>query len=50
LLACDDLEWARGQAWAFQQAMGLVWYYRDSNPTMSEMGRRTLEQIERERH
>jgi aminoglycoside phosphotransferase (APT) family kinase protein len=45
LLASDDLEWARGQAWAFQQAMGLVWYYSDSNPTMSEMGRRTLDRI-----
>jgi len=21
-LECDDLEWARGKAWAFQQAMG----------------------------
>ena len=45
LLASDDLEWARGQAWAFQQAIGLVWYYADSNPTMSEMGRRTLDRI-----
>jgi hypothetical protein len=24
-LRCDDLEWERGKAWAFQQAMGLVW-------------------------
>lgn len=23
-LWCDDLEWARGKAWAFEQAMGLV--------------------------
>ncbi len=44
-LRCDDLEWARGQAWAFEQAMGLVWYYAQSNPTMSEMGRRTLRRI-----
>lgn len=44
-LACDDLEWARGTAWAFQQAMGAVWYYVDSNPAMSLMGRRTLERI-----
>ena len=34
-LGCDDLEWERGRAWAFEQAMGLVWYYRDSNPAMS---------------
>jgi aminoglycoside phosphotransferase (APT) family kinase protein len=45
-LQCDDLEWERGQAWAFQQAMGLVWYYADSNPAMSELGRRTLERIQ----
>jgi aminoglycoside phosphotransferase (APT) family kinase protein len=45
-LRCDDLEWERGKAWAFQQAMGLVWYYADSNPAMSRMGRRTLERIQ----
>jgi aminoglycoside phosphotransferase (APT) family kinase protein len=44
-LSCSDLEWERGKAWAFQQAMGLVWYYAESNPTMSEMGRRTLDRI-----
>jgi aminoglycoside phosphotransferase (APT) family kinase protein len=44
-LRCDDLEWARGAAWAFQQAMGTVWYYADSNPSMSLMGRRTLKRI-----
>jgi aminoglycoside phosphotransferase (APT) family kinase protein len=41
-LECDDLEWARGRAWAFEQAMGLVWYYAESNPAMSRLGRRTL--------
>ncbi|MEU1969157.1 aminoglycoside phosphotransferase family protein [Micromonospora sediminicola] len=44
-LGCDDLMWERGRAWAFQQAMGLVWYYRESNPVMSRTGRRTLERI-----
>ncbi|WP_329124815.1 aminoglycoside phosphotransferase family protein [Streptomyces sp. NBC_01465] len=44
-LGCDDLEWERGKAWAFQQAMGVVWYYVASNPTMSSMGRRTLDRI-----
>ncbi|WP_084959643.1 aminoglycoside phosphotransferase family protein [Thermoactinospora rubra] len=44
-LGCDDLEWERGKAWAFVQAMGLVWYYVDGNPAMSRMGRRTLERI-----
>ncbi|MGW4646636.1 aminoglycoside phosphotransferase family protein [Kitasatospora sp. NPDC004289] len=44
-LGCDDLEWERGRAWAFQQAMGLVWYYVESNPAMSAMGRRTLDRL-----
>jgi aminoglycoside phosphotransferase (APT) family kinase protein len=44
-LGCDDLDWARGRAWAFEQAMGAVWYYVESNPAMSRMGRRTLERI-----
>jgi aminoglycoside phosphotransferase (APT) family kinase protein len=44
-LGCDDLDWERGKAWAFQQAMGAVWYYVDSNPPMSRMGRRTLERL-----
>jgi len=44
-LGCDDLEWERGKAWAFVQAMGVVWYYVESNPTMSRMGRRTLDRI-----
>jgi aminoglycoside phosphotransferase (APT) family kinase protein len=45
-LGCGDLEWERGKAWAFQQAMGTVWYYAESNPAMSRMGRRTLQRIE----
>ncbi|WP_084532413.1 phosphotransferase [Nocardia miyunensis] len=44
-LGCDELEWERGRAWAFQQAMGLVWYYHDSNAPLSRMGRRTLERV-----
>jgi aminoglycoside phosphotransferase (APT) family kinase protein len=44
-LGCDDLEWERGKAWAFEQAMGLVWYYAESNPVMSRMGRRTLRRL-----
>jgi len=38
-LGCGDLDWERGKAWAFEQAMGLVWYYVGSNPSMSRMGR-----------
>ncbi|MEU4425861.1 aminoglycoside phosphotransferase family protein [Actinoplanes sp. NPDC024001] len=44
-LGCDDLEWARGQAWAFEQSLGLVWYYEVSNPVMAAIGRRTLERL-----
>jgi aminoglycoside phosphotransferase (APT) family kinase protein len=46
-LGCSDVQWSRGAAWAFEQAMGLVWYYVDSNPTMSRWGRRTLDRIVR---
>ncbi|MDO3335146.1 aminoglycoside phosphotransferase family protein [Mycobacteroides abscessus] len=38
----DEPQWQRGRAWAFQQAMGLVWYYAETNPAMSRLGRRTL--------
>lgn len=44
-LGCDDAEWERGAAWAFQQAIGLVWYYLDSHPGMTELGRSTLNRI-----
>jgi len=44
-LNCDDLEWERGKAWAFEQSMGAVWYYVRSNPAMSLMGQRTLHRI-----
>jgi aminoglycoside phosphotransferase (APT) family kinase protein len=44
-LGCGDLDWERGKAWAFEQAMGAVWYYIESNPAMSRMGRRTLDRI-----
>ncbi|MGC5173138.1 aminoglycoside phosphotransferase family protein [Microbacterium sp. DT81.1] len=41
----DDIEWARGAAWAFAQAMGLAWYYHDTNPVMSRLGLITLARI-----
>lgn len=44
-LGADRLEWQRGAAWAFQQAMGLVWYYQNSNPGMAQLGRSTLARI-----
>lgn len=45
ILGSDDLEWSRGMAWAFAQAMGLVWYYAQSSPAMSRLGRRTLDRL-----
>lgn len=44
-LGIELLEWQRGAAWAFQQAMGLVWYYRVSHPMMAQLGRCTLSRI-----
>lgn len=44
-VGCDELGWARSQAWAFQQAVGLVWYYERTNPRMSSLGRTTLARI-----
>lgn len=44
-LGVSDLEWRRGAAWAFEQAMGLVWYYEKSNPAMSALGRSTLARL-----
>jgi aminoglycoside phosphotransferase (APT) family kinase protein len=44
-LRCGDLDWERGKAWAFIQAIGLVWYYLRTNPTMSRTGRHTLDRI-----
>ena len=44
-LGCGDVQWRRGMAWAFQQALGLVWYYLYSNPTMSRWRMRSLDRI-----
>lgn len=47
-LRCGDVEWARGAAWALEQAMGVVWYYVESNPAMHRMGRRTVQRLLRD--
>ena len=44
-LGSGEVEWRRGAAWAFQQAMGLVWYYARGNPPMSALGRSTLSRL-----
>ncbi len=44
-LDCDDTEWDRGKAWAFQQAAGAAWYYEVTNHDMHEMGMTTLHRL-----
>ncbi|MEU1587927.1 aminoglycoside phosphotransferase family protein [Micromonospora sp. NPDC005710] len=44
-LGCDDLEWERTKAWSFQQALGAIWYYVDTNPVMYRMGRLVLDRV-----
>jgi aminoglycoside phosphotransferase (APT) family kinase protein len=44
-LGSDDLEWERGKAWAFEQALGAAWYYAETNEHMSRMGRRTVARL-----
>ena len=45
LLDCSEVQWRRGMAWAFEQAVGLVWYYAQSNPEMARWGRRSIERL-----
>lgn len=44
-LHCSDVQWGRGMAWALQQAIGLPWYYAETNPDMSRWGIRTLHRL-----
>jgi aminoglycoside phosphotransferase (APT) family kinase protein len=44
-LGCDDLEWERSKAWCFEQALGAIWYYVDTNPAMHQMGRLALGRV-----
>lgn len=44
-LDVPELDWRRGAAWAFAQAIGLVWYYEQTNPVMSTLGRSTLRRL-----
>lgn len=41
-LEVEDDRWARGKGWALAQAIGCLWYYRDTNPVMSQTAHRTL--------
>ena len=44
-VGAGDVEWLRGAGWAFQQAMGLIWYYEESNPPMSALGLSTMRRL-----
>lgn len=44
-LGAEEVEWRRGAAWALQQAIGLVWYYEESNPAMSALGLSTMRRL-----
>lgn len=44
-LGCDDLEWQRGRAWAFEQAVGALWYYDRTHAGMAATARRTLARV-----
>jgi aminoglycoside phosphotransferase (APT) family kinase protein len=44
-VGATDIEWLRGAAWALQQALGLVWYYQESNPPMSVLGASTIARL-----
>lgn len=44
-VGASDVEWQRGAGWALQQAMGLGWYYEDSNPAMSTLGLSTMRRL-----
>ncbi|MDH6228742.1 MULTISPECIES: aminoglycoside phosphotransferase family protein [Streptomyces] len=41
-LGADDAAWDRGKGWALAQAVGCLWYYRETNPVMSNLARSTL--------
>ncbi len=44
-LEASDLDWERSRAWALVQALGLVWYYRTTNPRMHALGLRILDRL-----
>lgn len=44
-VGASDVEWQRAAGWALQQAMGLGWYYEDSNPAMSALGLSTMRRL-----
>src|SRR5699024_2784887 len=47
-IGADEIEWHRALGWAFEQAIGLVWYYRETVPAMAELGSSTLARVTEE--
>jgi aminoglycoside phosphotransferase (APT) family kinase protein len=45
LVGADDDAWARGRGWAVSQAVIAIPYYRDTNPILAGIGRRTIAEI-----
>ncbi|WP_226532553.1 phosphotransferase [Microbacterium paraoxydans] len=44
-ISVGEAEWRRGAGWALQQALGLGWYYENSNPEMSALGVSTVRRV-----
>lgn len=45
-LDCSEAEWRRGQGWALSTAAIALDYYREANPTLSELSLRVLKELE----
>jgi aminoglycoside phosphotransferase (APT) family kinase protein len=45
LTGADDAAWARGRGWALSQALIAIPYYRETNPVLAGIGRRTIAEI-----
>jgi aminoglycoside phosphotransferase (APT) family kinase protein len=44
-LEVGDERWRRGMGWALAQAVGCLWYYRETNPPMSRLAHHTLTEL-----
>ena len=44
-LSVDDATWARGRGWALSWALIALPYYKDTNPTLAGMARRTIAEV-----
>lgn len=41
----DDAAWVRAQGWALEMAVAALPYYRDTNPFLADIARRTIDQL-----